>query len=577
MQIQKKNKIPFCQTDRLLIVFVTLLFLLHAILAGCVHQSTMTTSVSTETSFLSTQNELTYPDLNIKEWHITEKDLELLEAELYHCFKFFYETANDDKNSCGYGLIPDRMPSGPDVCSIASVGYGLAALCIGDKRHFAPSDDLYERAKGTLCSLRDLPAKLNGFFYHFLDMKSGKRVWSCELSIIDTAICINGVLMAGAYFGGEVAELSHTIYERVQWDWFVNPETGCFYMGYKPESGFFGSWNMTAEQLMLYILGTGSPTYPTDPEMFYRFGRPKGSYGPLPDMIRSPTGSLFVYQSSHAWYDLRMKEDRFGVDWFENSMIASLSNRRYAIDQSERLNTGPNDWGFTACDGPYGYEGSYGAPPRAVVGREDGTIAPYGPAGSLVFIPEYALSALHHISETVPGIWGPWGYRDAYNRNFVPVWIASDVIGIDKGLTLLMIENYLTGFVWNTMSSVKSVQSGMNRVGLKLALNQNQPHIYAVLVDGGEFVGDSVRAVWHTWEPKGMSIDIVSIEWFTSKDTSGPWEPTDNARGNEFILSKQTAGRYILCKITGSVWDNEQYAGIITAESKPFGLVIQRK
>ncbi len=410
-----------------------------------------------------TEGPLDDPDPALQAFSPGPDDLALLEAELRGCFDFFYGTANADPDSPGYGLIPDRMPSGPGICSIASVGYGLAALCIGDVRGFAPREDLAARALGTLRTLAALPGRQNGFFFHFLDMKTGRRAWNSELSVIDTAICINGVLMAGAHFGGEIAQAAEAVARQVEWDWYVDPGTSRFYMGYTPEDGFFGSWDMTAEQLMLYVLGAGSPDHAADPGLFYRFGRPKGYYGSLPDMIRSPAGSLFVYQFSHAWYDFRMTRDALGVDWFRNSVIATLANRQYAADQAGRLGGSLLDWGYTACDGPDGYDGSYGAPPRARAGKEDGTVAPYGAAGSMPFVPRASVEALRHMKEAIPGLWGTWGFQDAYNPARNPVWVARDVIGIDKGVSMLMVENYLTGFVWDTMGSIPWVQAGLAR------------------------------------------------------------------------------------------------------------------
>jgi len=359
------------------------------------------------------------------------------------------------------------MPSGPDVASIASVGYGLAALCIGAERGFAPAADLEARALGTLKTLFDNVQHEHGFFYHFLDIGTGKRTWQCEASVIDTAICLDGVLMAGACFGGEVETWARKIYDRVDWPWYASASDGKrFSMGYKPEEGFFGSWDMTAEQFMMYFLGAGSATHPTSGAMFYAFARPLESYAGLPNQIRSPAGSLFVYQFSHAWFDLRGTLDAQKTDWFRNSTLATLASRRYAMDLAATWRTGPLDWGFTASDGPKGYDGNYGSKPGG--GFTDGTVAPYGAAGSIVFTPELSIKALANMKATLgeAGLWGKYGFKDAYNRSKTPVWINGDTIGIDKGVEMLMIENYLTGFVWETMSSIPSVQAGMIRCGI---------------------------------------------------------------------------------------------------------------
>lgn len=403
------------------------------------------------------------PNPELQEYVPDEKTLDILLKEERACFDFFWNTANTDKDSPGYGLIPDRMPSGPGISSIASVGFGLTAICIGAERGWITREQAAERVLGTLNTLYNNVEQSHGFFYHFIDIKTGKRVWNCEVSIIDTALCLNGVIMAAEYFKeSEISDLAEKIYARVDWPWYTDKAAGRYYLGYTPESGFFGSWDMTAEQMMMYFLGAGSQRHPVDPMMFYMFGRPRKSYGILPEMIHSPAGSLFVYQYTHAWYDFRNMKDALGVDWFRNSVIASLSSWQYAIDNARDYETNEFEWGFTACDGPDGYSGAYGSQP-AWGNSNDGTIPPCGPAGSIVFTPENSAKALAYMYKQYPELWGEWGFRDAYNKLKNPMWIGIDVIGIDKGITMLMIENYLSGMVWNYMMQNRYVQSGMKR------------------------------------------------------------------------------------------------------------------
>jgi hypothetical protein len=389
----------------------------------------------------------------------------ILEKELRGSFDFFWNTANTDKNSPGYGLIPDRMPSGPDISSIASVGYGLTAICIGVERGYITREEGAERVLGTLKTLNENVQKDHGFFYHFLNINTGQRAWNSEVSIIDTALCLNGVIFSGEYFGGEIAKLAARIYEAVDWPWYTDENTGRFYMGYTPEKGFEGWWDMTAEQMMMYFLGAGSPTNPIKADMFYRFHRPRGNYGALPTMMYSPAGSLFAYQYTHLWYDFRNSTDKKGQDWFRNSIIASLASRLYAMETEGRFKTNGLEWGFSASDGPEGYKGGYGSPPSKGF-HNDGTIPPYGPAGSTIFTPEQSITALVYMYDTYPDLWGKWGFKDAYNKAVSPMWIDKDVIGIDKGATMLAIENYLTGMVWKYMMKNKYIVSGMQRCGV---------------------------------------------------------------------------------------------------------------
>ncbi|MGG4034709.1 glucoamylase family protein [Paenibacillus cisolokensis] len=393
----------------------------------------------------------------------------LLEEESRKSFEFFWKEANTDPASKGYGLIRDRAPGNPNLSSVASVGFGLTALAIGAERGWITREEAKERALGTLNTLWNHAEQINGFYYHFLNMNDATRAGNSEVSIIDTAIALCGAIVAGEYFGGEIKELAEQIYERVDWNWYRDPERNLFYMGYHPEEGFKGHWDFYAEQLMLYFLAAGSPTYPLDENMFYSFIRHTGSYGDSEPFIHSWFGSIFTYQFSHAWFDLRDKVDKQGVDWWENSVNASKAARLFAIDQAETFSTfGPDAWGLTASDGPRGYEGKYGAAPSGYSNDAhfvDGTLPPAGALGSIVFTPEESIAALKHYY-TFPDLIGEYGLKDAYNTAVSPAWYARDVIGIDKGITLLMIENYRAGFVWEWFMKNEYVKKGMEIVGM---------------------------------------------------------------------------------------------------------------
>jgi hypothetical protein len=400
---------------------------------------------------------------------------EILELESIGCFQFFWREANTDKNSPGYGLIRDRVPSGGEIASIASVGYGLTALVIGVERGWVKYEQACERALGTLDTLWNNVEHVNGFYYHFIDMNTGRRYKNSEVSNVDTAIAICGAITAGEYFGGQVKERSQQIYERINWEWFRDPARNQFYMGYSPEQGFAGYWDFYAEQMMMYFLGAASPTYPVNSDIFYGFIRHEASYGNGQAFVNSWFGSIFTYQFSHAWFNLKGKVDKGGIDWWQNSVIATIASRQYCIDESKKFKTfGENSWGLTACDGPYGYSGRYGAPPSGskamgkfnMMHNNDGTVTPCGAAGSIVFTPVEAIDALSYYYKNFPELWGKYGFKDAYNLDVSPAWFAEDYIGIDKGITLLMIENYRTGIIWDVFMKNKYVQLGMEKCGL---------------------------------------------------------------------------------------------------------------
>lgn len=388
---------------------------------------------------------------------------DLLLKELKHSLKYFIQESNEN------GLIRDKTVYSKNVASIAAVGYGLAALVISVERKIIKYEQGYERANRTLDTFLNNVEGKNGFFYHFVNMKNGKREWNSEISIIDTAIFICGALLVGEYFSGIIKTKAYKLFNNINWKWYVNPKTNYFYMGYKPEIGFWGNWDMYAEQLMMYVLGVASEIYPISKEMYYKFKRPKNDYKGIKDIIFSYGGSLFTYQYSHAWIDFKGKKDIEGVDWFENSRKATLANREYCINNMDKFKTfNKNSWGLTACVGPRGYSGGYGASPSFsnLDIENDGTVAPCGAIGSIVFTPNDSIKTLEYFYNNCSYLWGKYGLKDSYNLARTKRWVSKEYLDIDKGIEILMIENYLTGLVWKYMMKNKYIQSGLKILGI---------------------------------------------------------------------------------------------------------------
>ena len=387
----------------------------------------------------------------------------LLLKELKLSYYFFVKEVNLNLKSKGYGLIRDKDLYADEIASIASVGYGLAALIIGVSRNWINYKEAYKRAGKTLDTFLNNVEGENGFYYHFINMKTGKREWNCEISIIDTAIYICGAIVVGEFFGGEIKEKAEELYKRINWEWYRNENNNYFYMGYKPETGFWGQWDMYAEQLMLYILGVASPTYPINKTMYDNFQKEKSDYEEIKDIVYTYCGTLFTYQFSHAWIDFRGRKDENGINWFENSKKATLANRKYCINNKNKFKTfGENSWGLTACVGPNGYSGGYGAMPALanLEKQNDGTISPCGATGSIVFTPELSIKALENYYNHFPKLWGKYGFNDAYNLEREE-WYSKEVIGIDKGISMIMIENYLSQLIWKYFMKNEYVQKGL--------------------------------------------------------------------------------------------------------------------
>lgn len=389
---------------------------------------------------------------------------EVAEMEAERCFAFFWEQANLKEESKGYGLIGDRYPSS-GAASIASVGFGMAALPIGVERGWITKEEGMERAQKTLASMKNLET-VHGFYYHFYTQRTGNPTKGVEVSCIDTALLVAGALVAGEYFGGDVKTLAQEIYEAVEWDWYVNPRTNQFYMGYNAEyERFSGAWDYYAEQLVMYFLGAGSPTHPVGLNVYKSFTRSKVNYGGY-DVIHSWFGSIFTYQFSHAFVDFRGIVDNKGVNWFDNSVNATLASWKYAQDMSADYKTlGKYAWGMTACDGPDGYSGLYGSAPSgsgSTAHRVDGTVPPCGAIGSIVFAPDLVMETMDYYAALKDGaLVGEYGFVDAFNFDGRRDWIAKDVIGIDKGVSLLMIENYRSGMIWDLFMGCEYIQNAL--------------------------------------------------------------------------------------------------------------------
>ncbi|MFH1368031.1 MAG: glucoamylase family protein [Elusimicrobiota bacterium] len=353
-------------------------------------------------------------------------------------FAYFESLVNRDT-----GLMPDssRLDS---PCSIASQGFGITALCIGAENGWITKDAAYKLILTGLKTFKNALSEEHGFYYHFVNMKTGHRVWDCELSSIDTALFIAGALTAGEYFKGtEIEKLANELYERIDWAWMLNGKK-VLSMGWKPDKGFLPYyWDSYNELMILYALAIGSPSHPIPAESWDTWARPTSKYGGKP-FIYCGTGSLFVYQYSHAWIDFRGKRDKY-TDYWENSVRATNANRDYCIDNMrEFIGFDEDMWGVTACIGPYGYKG-YGAGPGEPLC--DGTIAPSAAAGSIPFAPKICIQTLRKMShEYGDRLNSPFGLRNGFN--IALDWWCDESLGIDTGITILMIENYRTGFVW---------------------------------------------------------------------------------------------------------------------------------
>ena len=391
----------------------------------------------------------------------------LLTSLQRHAFEYFWYEAHPKT-----GLVKDRAGNicGDEyqVASIAATGFGLAALAIGAEHQWISKDRARDRAILTLRFVRDKLAQKEGWFYHFVDWKTGDRVWNCEISSIDTGLFIAGALLAGEYFGGEVQGLAEEHYRRVDFQWMLTnggsrPDEKFLCHGWKPESGFLQSrWDNYSEHLFLNLLAIGSPIHPIPPSCWGAWVRNKGDYRGMTNFVCGP---LFTHQYSQAFIDFRGRRDDTGHNYFESAVAATKINRQFCIDQAKQFKAyGSNVWGLSACDCPDGGYRAYGAPPGEAV--HDGTIAPWATVASVAFVPDLARDAVSEMRRRFPDIWGRYGFSDGFNLD--KNWVARDVIGIDLGTAILLIENHQTGMPWRLLMKNPSIQTAMQRAGINI-------------------------------------------------------------------------------------------------------------
>ncbi len=392
---------------------------------------------------------------------LTPEDDDVLNQIEQAAFLFFWEQGNPQT-----GLIKDRCnvrtKDTSTAASIASTGFGLTAICIAHQRGFVSNADARLRVVQTLSFLWHKLPTHRGFFFHFANINTGERMWDSEVSSIDTAILLCGVLTCKQYFAQDrdIVELAHAIFDRVDWSW-LSEDTSLLSLGWTPEMGFISSrWDYYSELMMIYLLGMGSLTHPLNKGTWFAWKRTVFEYDGL--RYIGSFAPLFIHQFSQAWFDFRNRRDQY-ADYFQNSVIATDVHRLFCISLKEKFPDYSDDlWGITASDSAHGYV-IWGGPPAT--GPIDGTIVPAATGGSIPFLPAATMRVLRTIHDHYPQAWCRYGFVDAFNP--LTNWYDSDVIGIDVGITMVMAENARTGFVWNAFMKNPEVRRGMDAAGFK--------------------------------------------------------------------------------------------------------------
>ncbi|HEY5079412.1 MAG TPA: glucoamylase family protein [Opitutaceae bacterium] len=391
-------------------------------------------------------------------------------------FRYFWEQSDPFT-----GLTRDRSANGRhleehrNVASIAATGFGLAALCVGADRGWVEPDEAANRVLNTLDFFANHAPNERGWFYHCMDMRTGERsgfsagsTRKSELSSMDTALLLGGVLAAKQQFSGDagIARMADAIYQRVDFRWMLNGNPMLLSHGWTPERGFIRyRWDNYCEHTLLYLLGIASPTSRLDADSWYAWNRPETNYDGGSYIGKAP---LFTHQFSHAFIDYRNRREDRGTrtNWFENSVAATRVQRKFCLDISGEF-PGYSDriWGVTSSDSAKGYV-AWGGPPSLFA--IDGTVVPCAAGGSLMFTPDICVPALRAMHDRFgEKIYGRYGFVDAFHPT--NGWVGRDHIGIDVGISLLAAENLRSGNVWKWFMANPEVQRGMERAGLSAA------------------------------------------------------------------------------------------------------------
>ncbi len=420
------------------------------------------------------------------------KSDEALQDEIQReTFQFFVDQVNEAN-----GLVADCTQPGLP-CSIAATGFGLSCYPVGVERGWMSRDRALDR---TLAALEFFAASqqddtvdatgYKGFYYHFLDMASGRRTWQSELSTIDSTFLIAGALLAAQYFDrathGEkrVRELADALYRRMDWQWAQDGGKAVSH-GFRPESGFLPyRWTGYCEALLLYALGLGSPTHPL-PASAYRAWLETYDWRDVYGFEQVYAGPLFIHQYSHAWIDFRGIRDAFmrekNSDYFENSRRATLAQRHYAIDNPKYDYYSVDCWGITAGDGPGPAHFEIEGVPReflgyaargAPFGPDDGTYSPWAVVASLPFAQEIVMPTVRYMIDTLDLKQGDrYGFEASFNPLFpggsgkLHGWRSKWNYGINQGPIVMMVENHRSGLPWQLMRKCNYLAHGLRRAG----------------------------------------------------------------------------------------------------------------
>jgi hypothetical protein len=414
-------------------------------------------------------------------------DDEFLDLVARRTFGFFWWETNPET-----GLTRDRArnfepSSNIKHSSVAATGFALAAYVIGVERGWVTRQEALERVRNTLHTFESgMVRNIHGIFPHFVNMDTGQISPGSEYSTIDTALLLAGMIVAMEYFDDPVTTHKATrIFNRINWPLLRFGDQHFVSHGLTHSRQHFPArWGTMSEGIMIYYMAPGSPSFPLPPSAWYAIDRHRDGFAGYDFYAEYGFQSIFRFQYPALFFDFRGITDNTGIDYFHNVRVAILAMREYCIRQADFFPKayGPDRWGLGAADGPGNRYYIYGFPPGEPYSPTDGSIIPYAIAGSIPFVPHYAIRALRRIYNDYRAGWGKYGFADCINPE--QDFIAQDVLGLDAGTILLGIDNYQHGLIWKLFMQNKWIQRSMKKIGMKKALSPFNRTSIDLMTDG---------------------------------------------------------------------------------------------
>ena len=394
----------------------------------------------------------------------------LLDDLAHRSFQYFWDASDPETGICRdliHSEPADNVKKGDEARGSTGVtGFCLTGLCIAAERNWISREQAKDRVRHALRSYTNgkvLATK--GWFYHFIDIHTGQRWGSSEVSTSDSIWLLAGALTCREYFSEdhEIAELATLLYRRYDFPWMTNGDGRLLSHGWRPEGFIPFRYDRYCQLAAMYLLSIGSPTHPLPPESWYAWERDSNSYA---DYSYIGTSLLWTYQYPFAWFDFRDRRESRGtkVDWFENSRIATRAHRQWCYTELAKEFPGYTStvWGITSSSSPTGYK-DWGGPPQH--SKIDGSVVPCAAGGSLMLTPDICIPALHAMKDKYgERIWGKYGFADAFNPE--TGWVSPDTLGLDVGMTLLGAENLRAHSVWNWFMANPEPRKAMRLAGI---------------------------------------------------------------------------------------------------------------